>query len=473
MKTLRHLALMGLFLSLLFSAAGAKAELVSLQTGEPVVGKITEARSDGIIMETYSGSRLWIGWDRMFEGDAARLKREWGLVVDPREDAILIPGTRLVMKDGLELTGIVVREDQQLLVLKTQTGSNRIPHDRIERREDSTVNALLVFSPGEIVDQRRKETQASTPAELFGLAIFAQKVGAFRHAKALLSEVVAGDPDFQPTAIQSQLEALELLIADQSLLETAERILSHHRSGQIDRAIEALTQLVAEQPDSPLIADLKRRGVSIDKLNAYQQGLQVKRVSKAWFLELQDAITAVARDRELTLQEAQQMVARSVEETVIQAIAAKLGIEGTEVAELFQERAKVSKYVGDYGSGTYLVVKLPKRKRSRNTPSRQQGGRRGGRNGQGQRSTRQRRTPKRPAEEWWAQMDLPAKRRYLTAYYAEKSKSVELVREERPKCSRCGGRGFRIVFSPGSGSNTQVVCDRCYGIKYDKRVIFR
>jgi hypothetical protein len=309
--------------------------------------------------------------------------------------------------------------------------------------------------------------EPQTPAELYELAQFAQRVGAYEEAKTLLEGVATADPDYQSGSVRTQRASLDRLIADRALLDQAASILADHRNGLISRALAGLGELSSSHPDSPVLRDLARRGVTREKLERQVHELDVRRIARAWMPEVRSRIDVLARDREITMAEAAQVVKRQLEKEVLATLAERFAMDAKQVEELFKERGRSTKVIGSYGSGTYIVYQKEKKPPAPSTPSRRRPGQ------SAQQRTNRPKIEKRPPEEWWAQMDLPERRRFLLAIYGESSKLVEILRVEFDKCKTCGGQGYQIIYATGSGGNTQALCDRCFGVGVDKKVIFR
>ncbi len=450
--------------ALLGSATPARGELVNTSRGIPVQGEIVDVEEDGLSLRRVDGGLVRLRWDQIAEVDRTRLRRAHGLEADEDEGRLEIDGVRVTTTDGNVLEGVLAKQSKSEIELK-QRGRNvlSIPRSRIATVEAVRISAFAAYTPAELYERKKAESEPKTPEDHYELAQYCQRIGAYDEAKTHLGLAVAADPEYRAAGIRAQMETLDRLVADRRLIELAETIREQFRSGLHAKVLEGLLDLETRAPGSPLLANLAKSGITKERVEARRRSELSRQIVTRWYQLARDFCTRKGREEGITLQAAKAYVSKEMGEEIVKRIAEALSIDAGEVRPLMAERKGGVKHVATYGSGTYLVEQK-KKEGARPPPNR-------GR--QSPQSSRNRREPQKPtAEDWWKAADLPARRDFLLATYVETTGDFELVRAEYDNCPKCGGRGFLVILVPGA-ENNRYACDRCWQQKTDKRVVFR
>jgi hypothetical protein len=82
-------------------------------------------------------------------------------------------------------------------------------------------------------------------------------------------------------------------------------------------------------------------------------------------------------------------------------------------------------------------------------------------------------------DDWWATATVDMKRQWMTAFYAENSGDMTVVRTEKKPCGDCAGLGYITYHEAGGdqaggkGGAQHSMCPRCQGLGYDRVVVFK
>ncbi len=453
--------------ALLSPAARARAEIVGLRKGDVVHGEILSFDETGLRLRTFEGGEITLPWEVVAPEEAERLKKALGLIVDETDDEIRIPGVRITLAAGEVISGVIVpgKETADELVLKRADGIRTYPKNRIQEIEkDVAIEALEEYTPKELFKRFIDETAAPTTAEgHFAAADYARRIGAYDEALEHLKKCAEVDPGWRAEVVKAQREGAEKILASAEARGLFEKIRRHVRSGEWKAALASVEDLTKRFPDSPILGELDKEKLNRERILERQKHSFQSRISSDWITIAHALIRQKVREKELSMQEAKNWAEKELSEQVAARVAEKLGIDVGGVRELWNGRRPGSPRQASYGNGTFLVEKLkPKKAPQSSTPRR--------------RATTQQpadQGPKKPTpEEWWTRTAPDERFRWLLAYYAERTKSLEVVRTDYSQCVKCSGRGFLSVIAQ-TGDTGYIPCDRCWQLGRDRVVVYR
>ncbi|MBI1852651.1 MAG: hypothetical protein HYR85_20090 [Planctomycetes bacterium] len=459
-------------------AAIVRGEIVGLKHGDVVHGTIESQDEKGLRMKTFDGAELTIPWDSVAPEEAERLKKTLGLIVAESDDTIRIPGLRVTLASGDVVTGVELPgSTKDELRLKRADGPQTYPRNQLQSVEPDDIDALEAYKPKELYKLYVDEHGAPASVEdHFAAFEYARRIGAYEESLDHLKKCAELDAEWKPEVVKAQREGVEKILASVEARGLFEKIRRDVRSGEFNKAIAEVDDLTKRYPDSPILADLSKEKLTKEKIVDAQKTYFKKRISGDWISNVKELIRSKVREKDLSLQEAKNWTEKDLPDQTAKKVAEKLGIDVGTVRELWKGRVTLGNRTASYGNGTFLIEKLKPKKPPTTSGGSSGGGSSGGprrRPSSQQQQSQADQGPKKPTpEEWWTAASPDVRAEWLRAYYAERTKDLEVARIDYSQCVKCSGKGYLSTLS-GSGDVTYLPCDRCWQLGKDRVVHFR
>jgi len=459
-------------LVLVILAAPVLADVITLKDGSVLMGKILEGDEKGIRMQRYdTGGVVFLPWDFLIARDVARIRKERGLDIGEL-DVFQIPGVRIELVDRTVYEGVIASQEKDRILLHTARTKIPIPVNRIVRNESITVNAVDVYPPQKLYDDKVLETPPSGVESHFDLGKFCIQVELYEKAIEHFAKVQELDPEFKPDFIQARLNECQVLVENQAIAELFNRI---NRMVYVNKFSEALEQIEAmgemEGLDEVWKAKLEEKKKEAE---AKREAFYIRSIASIMPRYIRSVAEAAGKDRNLSYQNARQYARRDFTKDLRAKLMNRFDLDEKELRDFISKIKSYHQIKVSYSSFTWFAKneKLPRfKKTNRNSRNNNQRGRmsRSGRNNKSKQQQKQKELPKK--DDLWATTTSKQRANYLHAYWAESTKDVHVVRIDRRPCLACGGRGTNRI--TGDGGIVETRCWRCRGIASDRVVVYR
>jgi tetratricopeptide (TPR) repeat protein len=468
--------------ALTWAAPGDRPVAVELKNGKRIFGRVVESECTDdvlVIREIRSKVKRTVKWSEIKDKVAHKLRVDLGFEVEARESGLKIAGVEITNKAGSTFQGLLVNaktaQKDGVYILKRADGERRIrATDVRDGPREIMMDALEVYTPLELYEQRIKEKPPETAEDHFQLGDFAAFVGALEQAKMHFEKVLEmGSTKFPESLVNRHLERVKARLANAEA-ENALKLIRQHtwrkRWKQASEGIAAFKENYKD--DEGLIKDVERLDAALkEKRQDYFTGA-IPRLLRDTVKKL---IAKKVREPELTLKMAQDYAGGEAgdEETAtaeaLAAVGEKLGITPEEVVEFWKLRRKRTVYKAFYRDGTFIVIdnledalaKAPKPPSGKNTPK-----------------------PPKPSpiqtpDGWWDGKIKARKyseaRDWLYAWWAENAGMVELMDPKKENCQTCAGKGWTQAMIQTSQGSIPFFnrCQNCHMAKHFRVVRFK
>lgn len=495
---MRHTYLLGAALAFSF-AGGAAAELIELENGGVLQGKVLEGKStdDALAVQLFdTGGELMVKWDHVMAARRKQLREDLGIDI-PEEEQVLIAGHRVEFSgsgtgDEFKI-GIVLnpesRDQPPGLQLKTRTGVATYDWSNVGAVEPMEIDGLLAYKREELYQLKLDETLPETPKAHFDMAVLAQKIGMFEKAKEHL-DIASTDADFLSTgdgrSIAQRKKSLDVLIRARGASDMVEGIKRLKSQNKWNEARDLLKALSDEYKDEAIRKAIRFSRVETQTLKGRDKYFR-RRVQQVLHSQLGKLCLAKAREkqpREIdpdqrggaipgTIAAAKRWAARELPQELWGRVGEICGLEVEEVDKFWKERASKKVHSATYGTGSFIVMKKAKksgdRRKTRRPPpgSRRRGDSKGG-------PSKKKAAKPKTEQEWWATVRPGDRAKWLGAYFVETSGLFHVLRaDEDDDCSNCGGLGIIKMSSTSGAGADSTFCTRCNGSGHFRRVKYR
>jgi hypothetical protein len=474
-------------------AAPAQAEIIELADGRTLQGEIVSGQTtdDGLAVRIFeTGGVVVVKWEHVLAERAKELRVEYGIDI-PEDESVTVTGHVVTLTNGTQVRGVAENArqfeagEEGTLRVKTPNGLQTYERSAVGRVVAVEIEALEAYTKEELYARELADNPPESPAAHFALGDFCQRIGDYAHAKEHYEEA-AKDADFVSTndgkSLEQRIRRADVLIRAAGAQELVAAINRAKYAKKWNDALAKLIQLDEEYEDQQI-----RDAIGFDRLeNQVVRGRDEffkKRVQRVVYDAMEKMIERKVREKKPlratedgdglsgTLAGARQWAARQLPTELWDKVAADLGLEKDEVDRFWSERTSRRVRTGNYGTGSFIVIKratLPGGDNRRRRPppgsrSRSSGG------GGGSSKASQPKTD----EQWWDSVRPADRARWLEAYFVENSGIFEIIRtDESELCSNCAGKGFLAIAS-SEGGESQTYCPQCNGSGKFKKVMYR
>lgn len=486
----------GILLAPLLAAAAARAEIVELNGGRMVQGRILESQSTddgGLAVELFdTGGVIMVRWDHILPARKTELRVKMGFESPETEDELLVPGHRILLSSNLWIEGKLLNPDEKdkPAQLKTARSVQSIDRPTIQRVDEAQLPARFVYTPDELYQMERDRAAPDSPAAHFELASYAMRVGALGKAKEHLD--AARDPAFLASSEGRKIpqfeRKLDLLIKCEGANDIKVQIEAAIRSKRWNDALAFVNQI-----DKTYTDEAVRREIRFDLLQHRvvigRQTFFRRQVQSSIYQTMRKLIEAKAREKKQisqpgdaprgaapgTLAAARQWMNKDLPKQMWDKVQADLGLTAEEMDAYWKDRSGKSPQMASYGWGSFVYVKKPaaaggKAGEGPQRPRRPSGSDRGQQGG----PPRQVKESKpKTDEEWWEDAGTSERKGWMEAYFAEFCGIMTVIRvDESEMCDSCGGKGVKSTDN-SDGTTSTSVCPRCNQAGKVRRVYYR
>jgi hypothetical protein len=467
------------FLCLTLLAGLALAEptdevvVLELKSGTKLPGRVatSECTEDALVIWLLRPrAKRTIPWSEINDEQARKLRIALGFEVEEASAGLQVTAHRIRNRAGSTFIGLWLNKDKAEregeYKLKTSDGMRRIPiGDVRDGPTEVQVDALAVYTPTELYEQRIAEGEPKTALDHFRVAEFCRTIGALEQAKMHYETVLTfEDSPYSPASVQRALDRVLKAIgskeARESLIEI-KRAIVYKNWAKANALLAAFRE--AYKDDADFLADA----------DEIEEGLKAKRTEYFTTLigrnlrdTVKDLIAAKVKEKvgpegeELTLRQAQQYAGGEVssEESAsyqaVMLLSEKYEISPEEVLEFWANRLKRMPHKAFYRDGTFIVLedlqdalaRAPKLKTSKKGPK-----------------PPRPHSPKTP-DSWWKEKRGSRKyaemRDFLYAWWAENAGLVDLLEPKYETCQTCAGKGYTQTMVSTAGGTVPFI-DRC------------
>ena len=473
--TIRFALLLVLLASVGATLAGPSGDVLvlELKNGTKYAGRIEESQCDDkaiVLWLLRPRRKLVIPWTDVVDAQAHKIRVQLGFEVEEESAGVTVKAHRIKNRAGSTFIGILenaaTAEQDGIFVLKTADGTRRIPASDVrEGPTEVEVDALMVYTPRELYDQRIAQGEPKTARDHFRLAEFCRTVGAFEQAKLHYGKVLEFEDSQYPEAsiqrllarVSKALESKEALFA----LKEIKRSIVFKNWPKANELIQAFREAYAEDE------------AFLEELSSLEDDLVVKReqhyiglVYRSLMDEVKDLLGDKVKQKTgadgeaLSIREAQQYAGGepSTESTVsfnaVQLLAEEHNLTSEEVLDYWSKRPKRSAHKAFYRRGTFIVLESLQDALARAPKA----------SGKKKGAKPPKPHPPNTPDRWWktkvAGRKYSEMRDFLFAWWAENSGMTELLEPKYETCPTCAGKGYTQAMVQTS-QGTVPFYDRC------------
>jgi hypothetical protein len=472
-------------------AVPISAEIVQLRDGTLVHGEIVDFdESSGITIERVdNGGVVSLRWDHLSAAEVQRIKASRGFTGEEAQ-LYTVPVTHLILRNGTTESGIRVDSPRADYISLRRRGSvDSFPKNQVASVQSGRMEGRQVLTPDELylrlIDEQGEPVDAVSH---FNLGVACEGAGLLELAETHFLTTTGLDPDLKSDLLRSKLAWLAIKIEDAAETEALQAIDHRLYRKQFELAAEMAASFRDDYPDSRQMSDLLELEAEIGRRKRAHHG---KGITSAYFGMLDKRLARLARDPNLTLDVARELLETAVHEELMTSLADDFRMSPETVQELWDLRKGGSVRSYNYGTGTFILgkqralefgrfeddedeivdpeaeieeefddlVERVKRQRQQQAAKRQSAGRGfGGLEDQGPTS-----------DEWWDRQSTDTKLRWLLAYYSESSGQLRVI-EARPRnCRHCDGVGYLEGVNEDE-KVIQITCPVCKDLKVERLV---
>ena len=482
---------------LLALALALPAESVRLRDGTLVHGEIVEFdESSGFTLERAdTGGLLTLRWDHLPAEEVKRIKESRGFTGEDVEPW-MVSVVHLVLKNGTTETGVLVDDGHDdTYTLRRRSGTDEFPKRYVHAVESGRAEGLDIYPPEDLYLAILQElgTPVDAPGH-FGMAVASEGARLYERAREHYTTAAELDPEFKPDLIASRVRRCDIKVDEAAETEVLDEIRRRLFRKQFDQAQELVTEFREDFPGSRQLGDLAT--LEQDIAQRRRQAL-AGRIISDYFSFLDVALSRIARTDGVTLGAAMELCEEGVHEEVVEKLGRSYGVDEEVIETLWDERRGGSVRSSFYGTGTFILgsdraldwsvgkggeeeaedgagldeeeeedlakrIEDVLRRRQAEVANRRSGARR----------DRALSDAGLTPDQWWEQSGTEDRIRWLSAYYAEFSGHLEIIRAKPRVCRLCEGQGF----IEGVNELNEIVrdtCPSCKDLKYERLVSYR
>jgi len=475
--------------------AAGEVQMIRLHTGAFLWATVEDHSAEALTFRRLdNGGLVHLPWSMLEETQSLDLRSHYGYV-DLSSDEVLVTAEKLVLADGREVIGLVQGRTDDSILFQTQGRQLQIPKLQVRNHVVGLqVPALDVYTKEDLYLQRQLETDPEDPAAQVELAEYCERILDFVHALEHYQAAQALDPEYKAKELAVILERVQVKVDSLEQVEFLAEVDRLKRRKRFDDALDQLAVFDATYPESPLHTDRLKLEERI--LEARDDFMRVE-VARTWFSWM--GRLAAKAGREMTFEQTLtyleegfgQDIARGVTETMRKRWR---GVEEDAVRQFFIERKLGRWKPASYGAATWLLGEeaalkggvneseeaKPMSARDKERAAQAEKINRWLRNQEMAKRARKSEEDQNEIEDFWATLQVTARRNWIIAFYAENAGELEVrPQPELRNCSECGGTGIREVIYTGSarsgdkGGRQQLPCGACHGIGRVRRIRYR
>ncbi|MHC4547338.1 MAG: hypothetical protein ACYTEZ_01060 [Planctomycetota bacterium] len=467
-----------MLLALLASAAvaqEAKPQVIDLRDGGKIFGVVLpgECTEESLVIrDRRSGGKRTIAWGQVEAETARKLRIELGYEVAEPGDILRVQGHELTNRAGKVFLGLVLNpetaEKDGFYHLKTSERDYKILFKDVPVPPESVeLDALAVYTPTEIYEQRIAQNPPTDVVGHFRTAEFARLVGALEEAKKHYEKVLSyGETQYRVEKIRRQIERVEKLLGMQEARGELRRIKQAIIFNRFDQAQELIEAFQAKYTDEVLLKDLaeleEERKLQHTRFHVAQVARRIPRVVK-------DLLQRKLKEEELTLSEGmryaggQTTAKDSLSAHAVEQVAADVGVSKEEAQEFWSQRPKRTIKSAFFRDGSFIVIpnlpdpldRAPKIKEPKGA--------------KGQKVNLPKPRPPLTPDRWWELKRQNKKTRdlrdFLFAYWVEESGLCEVLDPKKDTCPTCHAKGYvvQLITTPQGSAPFVDRCGTCHG----------
>ena len=480
------------------SVAGPAAtprDIVRLKDGTLVHGEITDfdEASGFTLVRADTGGRLPLRWEHLPAAEVTRIKASRGFTGEEPEP-FMVQVVHLVLRNGTTETGVLVESDEESFTLRRRSGTDRVPRSSVRGVETGLQEGRTLYRPDELYGLVRADVGEPEDAlGHFNLAVACEGAGLHEQAASHYASVTELDPGFKRELIASRQQRLAVKLEDAEETEELDAIRFRLYRRQYEQALELVDVFRETYPTSRQMGDVDRLEAEIRQR---KRGAHARSIVGDYFTLLERRLLELARDREVTLDVAEESAERFVHEDILATLARAYELTPETCAELWDTRSGGSVRSYSYGTGTFILGRdkaldfgrvgeeddplalddegaledeafedlVERVKRERAAEAAEAQARRSGGGALDE-------TGPSP-EEWWANAPTDDRFKWLMAYYAEFADAVQVTEARGRACRICTGLGY-LDGTNQDGEPMRVLCHTCKGLEAERLVRFR
>jgi len=483
--------LLGAVAAALLLAPPAPAEIVRLRDGTLVHGEIVDFdEAVGVTIERVdNGGVVSLRWEHLDAEEVRRIKASRGFTGEEPEP-YRVTVTHLILRNGTTESGVLMDDGRRdTYALERRGRVDAFPRNFVRRVETGLADGLEVYRPEDLYEVIVDDLGAPADAAgHFELAVACEGAGLHERAREHYLAVRELDRDLKAELIETRLEQLAIRIEDAEETEFLAQIRGRLHRSQFEKALEMVEEFDELYPASRQAAERDRLVAEI--LRRRDDHYQARIVSD-YFSFLSKSLTDIVRKDGMTVEVARQLAEESVHEEIVGRLANSYNLEREVVDEMWAERRGGSLRTRSYGTGTFILgddalewyedeeeeaadvaaaegdsfeqqIEDVLRRRQQEASQRQAASR----------SSRSYDDVGPTPDEWWAQATHDDRLDWLTAYFAETSGQLTIVRAKPRPCRTCDGEGTIDSYSE-RGEIQRVTCPTCKSLKIERLVSFR
>jgi hypothetical protein len=471
------------------------AEIVRLRDGTLVHGEI-ENFDEGqgfTLRRADTGGLLELRWEHLGPSEVRRIKEARGFTGDDSQP-YLVSAVHLVMHNGTTETGLLVDDGRRdVYTLRRRNGTDSFPRQYVRSVESGKVEGLSVYAPDELYQVILDEQGAPNDAAgHLRVAVACEGAGLYELALEHYQSVQQLDPALKADLIAARIERARIRIEDKAETAVLDEIRNRLYKGDFDEALALAEQFKQDYPASRQLGDLAKLQGDVGR---QRRDHYADRIVSDYFSFLGKIIGEIARKDEMTLGVALESLDSAVHPEVIRKLAAAYNMTDEGVEQMWAGRKPGSVRTSGYGTGTFILGKqkalnwitgegagadepeavvdaeaeddLEDRIEKLLKKRQDEAAKRAKDSAAGQ-DLSEGITP----DEWWTAATTDDRARFLTAYFAEFSKQLELLRTKPRNCRVCEGVGTLEMINE-KGEIEARTCLTCKGLKYERLVNYR
>lgn len=473
-------------------AAPAMGEIVRLRDGTLLHGEVVRFdEGTGLrLRRVDTGGEVELRWEHLPPEEVRRLKAARGFTGDDVQPW-LVPVVHLVLKNGTTETGVLVEGGRaDAYTLRRRSGTDSFPRQYVRSVEPGRVEGLSVYLPEDLYAQIASEL--GPPADAaghFALAVACEGAQLHEQARDHYEAARQLDPALKPELIAQRLARLAIRIEDRAETAELDAIRNRLYKKQFDAALEACAAFRGAWPASRQLGDLAQLEAQIGR---EREAHYAARIISDYYSFLGKTLGELAREPGMTLGPAMELLEQGVHDEIVARLAASYAMSEDEVEALWTARQGGSVRTAGYGTGTFILgeeraldwvgadddqpatAAAPdpdadlEARIAKALEKRAEEAKKKARQAASDRSLEEGLTP----DEWWAGTPTDDRVRWLSAYYAEFSGHVEVVRAKPRACRQCNGLGTVEALNE-KGEVEQDTCPVCKGLKVERLVNYR
>ncbi len=484
--------LVAVLLSALLAAPTA-AEIVRLRDGTLLHGEIVrfDEASGFRLRRLDTGGEVELRWEHLPPEEVKRIKAGRGFTGDEVEPW-LVNVVHLVLKNGTTETGVLAEGGKaDAFTLRRRSGTDSFPRQYVRNVEPGKAEGLSVWTPEELYPLILAEL--GVPADAAGhftVAVACEGAKLYEQSRTHYEAARQLDPQLKPELIAQRLVRLAVRIEDRAETAEIDAIRNRLYKKQFDEALAAAAAFRDAYPSSRQLGDLVELQARIGR---EREAHYAARIISDYFSFLGKILGELARTDDMALGPAMELLEDGVHTDIVARLGESYRMDGAELERLWAARSGGSTRTAGYGTGTFILgeeralnwIGADEPEDAAAAPAddgaddlearikevldkREEESKKRASKSAGNKALEEGITP----DEWWASSATDDRVRWLTAYYAEFSGHVKVVRAKPRVCRQCSGEGTVEVLNE-KGEVERGACPICKALKVERLVNFR